>query len=114
MKFTAKVKDGNLIMHDPASLTRFLNGIKGEVWVDIKVAPKFRSNQQNGYYRTIVRNLAKEVGETEDDMHLIIKNYFKIESTKELTQDEFSEFLDRLIRWAAIFLGFAVKDPRRS
>ena len=53
------------------------------------------------------------MGDTEDDMHQIIKNHFKIQSTKELTQDEFSDFLDRLIRWAAGF-GFPVKDPRRS
>ena len=40
MKFTAKVKDGSLTFHDYQSLKKYLNGVKGEVWVDIKEAPK--------------------------------------------------------------------------
>ena len=43
MKFTGKVKNGSLIFHDEAGLKRHLNGIKGDVWVDIKEAPKARS-----------------------------------------------------------------------
>ena len=113
MKFTAKVKNGSLSFHDYGSLKRFLNQIKGEVWVDIKVAPKTRSPQQNGYYRTIIRELAKEIGDSEDGMHEAIKEHFKIESTKDLSHEEFSNFLDSVIRWAAGF-GYPVKDPRRS
>ena len=113
MKFTGKVKMGELKFDDAEGFRRFLHSIKGNVWIDIKLAPKARSPQQNGYYRTIIRDLAREMGDTEDDMHQIIKNHFEIQSTKELTQDEFSDFLDRLIRWAAGF-GFPVKDPRRS
>ena len=46
-------------------------------------------------------------------MHEVIKLKFKIESTKDLTKDEFSDLLDRVIRFAAT-LGFAVQDPRRA
>ena len=113
MKFTAKVKNGSLSFHDYGSLKRYLNGVKGEVWVDIKEDPKTRSPQQNGYYRTIIRELGNQMGDSEDDMHIIIKNHFNISSTKDLTQEEFSEFLDRIIRWAAGF-GFPVRDPRKS
>ena len=42
----------------------------------------------------------------------IIKNKFEIESTKDLEQDEFSDFLDRIIRYFAE-QGFPVEDPRR-
>ena len=113
MKFTGNIKDGKLNLHDKSGFNRYISQNEGEVWIDIKSAPKTRSPQQNGYYRTIIRDLAREMGDTEDDMHQIIKNHFEIQSTKELTQDEFSDFLDRLIRWAAGF-GFPVKDPRRS
>ena len=113
MKFTGKIINGELVFHDYAGLKRHLNGIKGEVWVDIKKAPKTRSPQQNGYYRTIVRSLANQIGDDEHDMHVIIKKHFGISSTRDLTQDEFSDFLDRLIRWAAQF-GFPVEDPRRT
>jgi len=45
-------------------------------------------------------------------MHEVMKSHFKITSTKDLTQEEFTEFLDRIIRWAAGF-GYPVKDPRK-
>tara|TARA_R100001460_G_scaffold46986_1_gene84722 strand:+ start:498 stop:836 length:339 start_codon:yes stop_codon:yes gene_type:complete len=112
MKFTGKIENGELIFHDYAGLKRHLNTVKGEVWIDIKEAPKSRSPQQNGYYRTIIRDLARELGDTEDEMHEVMKSHFKISSTKDLTEEEFSEFLDSIIRWAAGF-GYPVKDPRR-
>lgn len=113
MKFTGTVKNGLLILHDKESFNRYIKDIDSDVWIDVKIAPKTRSSQQNGYYRTIVRNLANQIGDDEHDMHVIIKKHFNISSTKDLTQDEFSDFLDRLIRWAAQF-GFPVKDPRRT
>ena len=35
----------------------------------------------------------------EDEMHLIIKQHFKIPSTKELSHHDFSRFVERLERW---------------
>lgn len=112
MKFTARVKDGSLSFHDYQSLKRYLNGVKGEVWVDIKEAPKSRSPKQNGYYRTIIRDIGNRLGYNENEMHEVMKSHFEITSTKDLTQEEFTEFLDRIIRFAAE-LGHAVKDPRK-
>ena len=113
MKFTGKVEKGTLKYHDISGLRRFLNGIKGEVWIDIKEAPKMRSAQQNAYYRTIIRQIGKHLGYDEDEMHEVIKQRFAFNSTKELSKDDFSEFLDRIIRFSAT-LGFVVQDPRRT
>tara|TARA_R100000808_G_scaffold283_3_gene1671 strand:+ start:60 stop:401 length:342 start_codon:yes stop_codon:yes gene_type:complete len=113
MKFTGKVKNGSLIFHDEAGLKRHLNGIKGDVWVDIKEAPKTRSTQQNNYYRHIIRQIGNHLGYDEDEMHDVIKQRFGIQSTKDLDTEEFSELLDRIIRFSA-GLGFVVKDPRRT
>tara|TARA_Y100000593_G_scaffold28003_1_gene55894 strand:- start:8447 stop:8674 length:228 start_codon:yes stop_codon:yes gene_type:complete len=74
--------------------------------------PKTRSPKQNNYYWMIIKAVANEVGYTYDELHEIVKVKFKIESTKNLEQDEFSDFLDRLIRYFAQ-LGFPVEDPRR-
>ena len=46
-------------------------------------------------------------------MHDVIKQRFCIQSTKDLDTEEFSELLDRIIRFSA-GLGFIVKDPRRT
>ena len=113
MKFTAKVEKGKLKLHDIGSYRRFLNGIKGEVWIDIKEAPKMRSVEQNNYYRHIIRQIGNHLGYGEDEMHDVIKQKFAIQSTKDLSRDDFSELLDRIIRFSAT-LGFVVQDPRRS
>ena len=113
MKFTSKIKNGNLIFHDTAGLKRYLNGIKGEVSVNIKEDPKARSTQQNNYYRLIIRQIGNHLGYDEDEMHDVIKQRFCIQSTKDLDTEEFSELLDRIIRFSA-GLGFIVKDPRRT
>ena len=113
MKFTGKVEKGNLKLHDIDSYRRFLNGIKGEVWIEVKEAPKMRSVEQNNYYRHIIRQIGNHLGYSEDEMHDVIKQKFAIESTKDLSRDDFSELLDRIIRFSAT-LGFVVQDPRRS
>ena len=113
MKFTGKVEKGNLKLHDIGSYRRFLNGIKGEVWIEVKEAPKMRSVEQNNYYRDIIRQIGNHLGYDEDEMHDVIKQRFCIQSTKDLDTEEFSELLDRIIRFSA-GLGFIVKDPRRT
>lgn len=113
MKFTGKVKKGILKYHDIGGLRRFLNGINGEVWIDIKEAPKMRSVEQNNYYRHIIRQIGNHLGYSEDEMHDVVKQKFAIQSTKDLSKDDFSELLDRIIRFSAT-LGFVVQDPRKS
>ena len=112
MKFTGTIKKGILTLHDKDGFKRFIKDIDSDVWIDIKTAPKTRSPQQNAYYRTIVRQIGLHLGYPEDEMHDVVKAKFEIKSTKDLDVDEFSEFLDRLIRYAAEY-GFAVQDPRR-
>ena len=113
MKFTGNIKDGKLNLHDKSGFNRYISQNEGEVWIDIKSAPKTRSPQQNGYYRTIIRQIGLHLGYPEDEMHEVIKEKFKVKSTKDLDIEEFSELLDKIIRLAAEY-GFIVKDPRKS
>ena len=112
MKFTGSVKKGKLELHDKSSFNEFISQSEGDVWIIIKPMPKTRSPQQNNYYWMIVKSVANEIGYTHDELHEIVKVKFEIESTKNLEQDEFSDFLDRLIRYFAE-QGFPVEDPRR-
>ena len=82
------------------------------MWIDIKESPKARSSQHNAYYRHIIRQIGNHLGYPEDEMHEVIKEKFKVKSTKDLDIEEFSELLDKIIRLAAEY-GFIVKDPRR-
>ena len=113
MKFTGSIKNGKLTLHDKRSFNEFISKEDGDVSIVIKTLPKTRSPQQNNYYWMIVKQVANEIGYTPDEMHEVVKSKFDITSTKELEQEEFSDFLDRLIRYFAI-QGFPVEDPRRS
>ena len=112
MKFTGSIKDGVLKLHDREGVKRCVSKIEGDVWIDIKEAPKMRSIEQNNYYRHIIREMGNHLGYSEDEMHDVIKQKFEIQSTKDLTKEDFSELLDRIIRFSAN-LGFAIQDPRR-
>lgn len=111
MKFTGSVKKGKLTLHDKEGFKRSLSRFEGEVWIEIKSAPKARSPKQNGYYRYIIRELANEFGYTENEMHKVVKNHFNISSTKDLSIAEFSEYLDNIIIHFAQ-MGYPLQDPR--
>ena len=113
MKFTGKIEKGCVKFHDKKGFKDYISKIDGEVWIDIRKAPKARSPQQNAYYRHIIRQIGGHLGYPEDEMHDVIKHKFEITSTKELDAEEFSELLDRIIRFAAEY-GFIVQDPRRT
>ena len=113
MKFTGTVKRGKLELHDKRSFNEFISQSDGDVSIVVKRLPKSRSPQQNNYYWIIIKSVANEIGYTHDELHEIVKVKFEITSTKDLEQDEFSDFLDRLIRYLAQ-QGFPVEDPRRS
>ena len=111
LKFTGKVKKGKLTLYDPQGFKESLHRYDGDVWIEVKTAPKTHSPKQNAYYRAIIRQLAKELGYTEEELHLTVKQLFNIESTKDLSQDEFSDFLDSLIIHFSQ-LGYPPEDPR--
>ena len=117
MKFAGKVKQGKLTLDDNLGFRDYLYLIEGDVHLEIKVAEKVRSPQQNAYYRVIIRILSKELGYTEQEMHETIKDKYDIESTKQLSMEEFTELIETIKRWAVIDMGIVLpnaKQPHQS
>ena len=117
MKFAGKIKNGKLTLDDPLGFGDHLFLIEGDVHLEIKPAEKVRSPQQNAYYRVLVRILSKEIGYTEQEMHETIKDKYEIESTKQLSKEEFTELLEQIKRWAVIDMGIVspnAKQPHQS
>ncbi len=113
MRFTAKIEDGKIKWHDIEGLAAHLNLIEGkECYIDIK-ASKQRNTAQNNYYWAILSDFGKQCGYHAEEMHDVCKTHFKISSTKELNVDEFSDYIDKVIMYAAE-QGFPVKDPRTT
>ena len=113
MRFTALIKDGKINWHDIEGLAEHLNLIEGnECYIDIK-ASKMRNTAQNNYYWAILREFGKQCGYHPEEMHDVVKSSFKIKTTSEFTVEEFSEYIDRVIIYAAE-QGFPVRDPRTT
>ena len=113
MRFTAKIENGKIGWHDEKGLAEHLNLVDGEeCYIDIKPS-KVRNTAQNNYYWSILRAFGDQVGYHAEEMHDVAKSHFKIKTTSEFTIEEFSEYLDRTIQWAAE-QGFPVQDPRRA
>ena len=72
-----------------------------------------RNTAQNNYYWAILKEFGKQIGYHAEEMHEVCKNHFKVSTTKEFTKEEFSEYVDRVIMWAAE-QGYPVKDPRST
>ena len=113
MRFTAKIKDGKIIWHDTEGVAEHLNLIdNSECYIDIKTS-NIRNTAQNNYYWAILREFGKQVGYHPEEMHDVCKTHFKVKTTTEFDVGEFSEYIDRVIIWAAE-QGYPVKDPRST
>ena len=112
MRFTAKIQEGKISWHDTKGLEKYLHETDGEVYIDIKPS-RVRNTAQNNYYWAILKEFGKQIGYHAEEMHEVCKNHFKVSTTKEFTKEEFSEYVDRVIIWAAE-QGYPVKDPRSS
>mgnify|MGYP003126560611 FL=1 len=113
MKFAGKIKNGKLTLDDNLGFRDYLYLIEGDVHLEIKLAEKVRSPQQNAYYRVIIRILSKELGYTEQEMHETIKDKYDIESTKQLSVEEFTELIEAIKRWAVIDMGIVLPNAKQ-
>ena len=113
MRFTALIKDGTIKWHDEKGIAEHLSLIDTqECYIDIKPS-KVRNTAQNNYYWAILKEFGQQCGYHAEEMHDVCKTQFKISTTKEMNVDEFSDYIDRVIMYAAE-QGFPVRDPRKS
>ena len=109
-----KVINGKLILDNKDDFVNDLYKFNGDVVLTLKQLPKKKTNKQNNYYRGIVvKTLAQHLGYSEHEMHEVLKFKFDVNSTSKLSQDEFQDYLDKIIRWASMYLGVAIPDPTR-
>lgn len=114
MKFSGKIKNGTLKLEDSYGFKDYLFTLEGEVEVEVKPSQMGHSSQQNSYYRVIVRILGKEIGYNEEEMHKTLKEKFDIVSTKDLSKEEFTEYIENIYRWASMDMGIVLPNPTRQ
>lgn len=81
-----------------------------------------RTAQQNKFYhKIVVEILSEHTGYTHDEMHENLKRMFlsatdghgliRVGSTAKLKTKEFTEYIDKIMRWAAIELRCPIPEP---
>ena len=104
------------------SFDSFLEQFEEGVILEIIVKEiESRTQLQNSYYwGQVIGSPSKEgsllssemfQGHTKQELHEALKEKFEVKSTSGMSQEEFSEYINNIIRWAAEFAGMYIKEP---
>ncbi len=122
--FSGRIEKGKVILDNPNRYLVQIARLEGQRIESVLRKQKAeRSNQQNNYYwGVVIEILGGYTGYTAEEMHEALKEKFlsaipdehglrKIKSTTKLSTAEFTDYLDKIKRWAVIELGCYIPDP---
>ena len=104
------------------SFDKFLNEFEEGTILELVVKEiENRTQLQNSYYWGQVIGspsiegslLSNETfqGYTKQELHEALKEKFEVKSTAGMVQEEFTEYINKIIRWAAEFAEIYIKEP---
>lgn len=130
-RHAARVSEkGEVVFADPQAWRAAVARHKGrDVFVTVVRQQHLRTMPQNRYYwSVVVETVAGYIGETRDDTHELLKAKFlpqrDIEllegqrlqmppSTRGLTIEQFTAYIDAVRTWAAQFLGLSIPEANQ-
>ena len=98
-------------------LNDFLETLTGEVDITISEVSSRTHFQNNYYWKVVIGTLIKTdplIGHSKNEMHDVLKQHFNIESTSKLDKYEFMEYIDEIIRWAAMEWQIVIPEPNEE
>ena len=120
--FRGTIKRGKIQLENKTAYLCWLGSLEGkEVELTVYKRRKRRSKSQNQYVWGIVYEVISEsTGYTTDEVHEAMKMLFlrvhrdglpdTVRSTSDLTTAEFSDYVDKIKRWASEKLGCYIPD----
>ena len=101
---------------------KFLNTFEEGTMLEFVVKEiESRTQMQNSYYwGQVIGSPSKEgslmsnemfQGYTKQELHEALKEEFGVKSTAGMEQEEFTEYINKIIRWAAEFADMYIKEP---
>lgn len=128
-RYAGRVKAGKLVLSDPVAWRAAVARHEGrDVWVTVVRQQHARTLPQNKLYWVWVSEIAAYIGEGRDETHALLKGQFlparDVElldgkrltmppSTRLLTVEGFSEYMNRIQVWAATFLGLSLPEANQ-
>ena len=104
------------------SFDKFLNNFEDGTTLELEVKEiEYRTQVQNSYYwGQVIGSPSKEgsllsnemfQGHTKQELHEALKEKFGVKSTMGMSQEDFTEYINKIIRWAAGFAEMYIKEP---
>ena len=125
-----KLKSFRAVIDEPYKLRilnregfdRFLGEFDVDTILEIEIKEVVnRTQMQNSYYwGQIIGSPSKEgsllsnemfQGYTKQELHEALKDKFEVKSTMGMSQEDFTEYINKIIRWAAEFADMYIKEP---
>ena len=101
--FLGFMEEGKLRIPNRGEMEEFIKTLGGEVMITIEEI-KSRTQYQNSYYWKLLEKIVESHpfdGETKEEMHRHLKYHFGLATTTNLSVDEFSEYLNKIIKFAS-------------
>lgn len=124
--FYGVVDAGRLKLDNPNAYLVHISSLNGKkVELVLRKRKSKRSLNQNAYYwSVVVEILGKYFGYEPEEMHEALKFQFlritndkglvSVMSTSKLSTDKFSQYVNRVVRWAAQEYGVYIPDPNEA
>ena len=121
--FKAVVEEGYKVrILNREGFDKFLNEFEEGTMLELVVKEiENRTQLQNSYYwGQVIGSPSKEgslmsnemfQGYTKQELHEALKEKFEVKSTAGMEQEEFTEYINKIIRWAAEFADMYIKEP---
>ena len=121
--FRVAIEEGNkLRILNREGFDKFLNNFEEGTMLELVVKEiESRTQLQNSYYwGQVIGSPSKEgslmsnemfQGYTKQELHEALKEKFEVKSTAGMEQEEFTEYINKIIRWAAEFAEIYIKEP---
>ena len=125
-----KLKSFRAVIDEPYKLRilnregfdRFLGEFDVDTVLEIEIKEVVnRTQMQNSYYwGQVIGGPSKEgslmsnemfQGYTKQELHEALKEKFDVKSTAGMEQEEFTEYINKIIRWAAQYADMYIKEP---
>ncbi len=123
LTFAGSVINGKLRLDRREDFDASLRHLEGkQVVLELSKRTRKRTKEQNAWYWDAIAGLADHIGyDTAEELHEDLGHKFLLKhhpsglesrrSTTALTTVEFSDYMERVIRWAAEFHGYVISDP---
>ena len=121
--FPGVVEHGMVRWDNPAQIAGWIGTLENKpVEITIRRRRAKRSNQANAYlWGVVYAAVSEHTGYEPEEVHDALKLMFLtdhaadgplpiVKSTAKLTQSEFSDYIERIKRWAATDLGVVIPD----